>query len=135
MDSSHVSLCAVQLKAEGFDHFRCDKPTVLGINTGNLTKILKCAGNDDVITVKNEEGTDGLALLFESPNQDRVSDFELKLMEIESETLGIPDTEYKCFIKMPSAEFQRIIRDLQILGDTCKYSYHYKYTWEHKSYI
>lgn len=22
MDSSHVSLCALQLKAEGFDHFR-----------------------------------------------------------------------------------------------------------------
>ncbi len=121
MDSSHVSLVAVSLKADGFDHFRCDRPTILGINTTNLGKILKCAGNEDVITIKNEEGTDGLSMVFESPTQERISDFELKLMDIESEHLGIPDTEYKCFIRMPSGEFQRIIRDLQVLGDTCKF--------------
>jgi proliferating cell nuclear antigen PCNA len=43
---------------------------------------------------------------------------ELKLMDIDSEQLGIPDTEYKCTIQMPSVEFQRIIRDMQVLGDT-----------------
>ena len=43
---------------------------------------------------------------------------ELKLMDIDSEQLGIPDTEYKCTIQMPSGEFQRIIRDMQVLGDT-----------------
>ena len=40
-------------------------------------------------------------------------------MEIENEQLGIPDTPYKCTIKMPSSEFERIVRDLQVLGDTC----------------
>ena len=40
-------------------------------------------------------------------------------MEIDSDRLGIPDTEYKTTIRMPSGEFQRIIRDLQVLGDTC----------------
>lgn len=39
-----------------------------------------------------------------------MSEFELKLMDIESEHLGIPDTEYKCTVKLPAAEFQRIIR-------------------------
>lgn len=33
-------------------------------------------------------------------------------MDIDSEHLGIPDTEYKCQIKMPAGEFQRICRDL-----------------------
>merc|ERR1712167_500440 len=55
---------------------------------------------------------------FENQSQDRISDFELKLMDIDSEHLGIPDTEYKCQIKMPASEFQRICRDLAILGDT-----------------
>jgi len=40
-------------------------------------------------------------------------------VEIDSEQLGIPDTNYKCSVKMPSSEFQRIVRDLQVLGDTC----------------
>jgi len=44
---------------------------------------------------------------------------ELKLMDISSDQMGIPDTPYKCIIKMPSGEFQRIVRDLQVLGDTC----------------
>jgi proliferating cell nuclear antigen len=120
MDSSHVSLCALKLNPEGFDHFRCDKNVSLGLNTPNFAKILKCAGNDDIITLRSVEDSDTLALLFESPNQDRISDFELKLMDIESEHLGIPETEYKCNVRLPAAEFQRIIRDLSVLGDTCK---------------
>merc|ERR1712151_501521 len=42
-----------------------------------------------------------------------------KLMDIDSEHLGIPDTEYKAVISMPAGEFQRICRDLSVLGDTC----------------
>jgi proliferating cell nuclear antigen len=43
-------------------------------------------------------------------------------MDIQREQLGIPDTPYKCTIQMPSTEFQRIVRDLQVLGDTCTIS-------------
>jgi len=119
MDSSHVSLVAVELRSGGFDHYRCDRTISLGFNSANMSKILKCAGNDDVITLKAEDTAASLMLMFESPSQDRIADFELKLMDIDSEQLGIPDTDYKCTIKMPSSEFQRIIRDLQVLGDTC----------------
>lgn len=48
----------------------------------------------------------------------RISEFEMKLMDIDSEHLGIPETEYKAVVTMPSGEFQRIVRDLGILGDT-----------------
>jgi len=119
MDSSHVSLVQVTLEANGFDHYRCDRTISLGFNSTNMSKILKCASNDDIITLKSEDTADALTLMFESPNQERISDFELKLMDIDSEPLGIPDTEYLCTIKMPSGEFQRIIRDMQVLGDTC----------------
>ena len=69
MDSSHVSLCALKLRAAGFDHYRCDKNISLGVNTPNLSKILRCAGNDDLVTIKSEEETDTLNMMFESPNQ------------------------------------------------------------------
>jgi proliferating cell nuclear antigen len=49
---------------------------------------------------------------------DVVSDFELKLIDIEGEHLGIPDMEYKAVIRMPSSQFQRICRNLTIMGDT-----------------
>ena len=43
-------------------------------------------------------------------------------MEIDEEQMGIPDMEYKCIVKMPSGEYQRIIRDMQVMGDTCTIS-------------
>jgi len=118
MDSSHVSLVALLLRAEGFDHYRCDRNISLGINLGSMGKVLKCCNNDDIVTLKSDESGDTMTFMFENQNQDRISDFELKLMDIDSEHLGIPDTDYKSIIKMPAAEFQRICRDLQILGDT-----------------
>jgi len=122
MDSSHVSLVAVSLQSAGLDHYRCDRPVTLGFNTSNLSKILKCANNEDIITLKSDDAGDTLTLMFEHPNQSRIADFELKLMDIENDQLGIPDTPYKCTVQMPSSEFQRIIRDLQVLGETCTIS-------------
>jgi hypothetical protein len=56
MDSSHVSLVSMQLRADGFDHFRCDRNLSMGINLANMAKMLKCAGNEDVVTMKVRGG-------------------------------------------------------------------------------
>lgn len=50
--------------------------------------------------------------------QDKIADFEMKLMDIQSEHLGIPEAEYQAIVKMPSQEFARICRDLSTIGDT-----------------
>ena len=44
----------------------------------------------------------------------------MKLMDIDQEHLGIPDTQYDATITMSSAEFQRICRDLAALGESVK---------------
>lgn len=118
MDTSHVSLVGLLLRADGFDHFRCDRSLSLGINLASMAKILKCAGNDDTMMLKAEEDNDTITFMFESPKHDKISDFELKLMDIESDSLGIPETDYKAVVNMPAAELQRICRDLGVLGDT-----------------
>lgn len=66
MDTSHVSLIALQLHADGFDQYRCDRPMSLGINLGNMAKVLKCAGNDDTITMKAENDSDTVTFMFEN---------------------------------------------------------------------
>ena len=80
MDSSHVSLVSVSLRNGGFDHFRCDRPISLGFNAVNMGKILKCAGNEDVMTLKAEDDGESLAMVFESPSQDRIADFGEKIL-------------------------------------------------------
>eukprot|EP01134_Creolimax_fragrantissima_P000366 CFRG0366T1 len=118
MDSSHVSLVALLLKAEGFENYRCDRSINLGINMQSLGKIIKTAGNQDAITLSSEDKGDVLALTFESTDQDKVSNFELKLMDVDAEQLAIPFAEYSVCIRMPSSEFARVTRDLSTIGDT-----------------
>jgi len=118
MDSSHVSLVSMLLQQEGFEQYRCDRGLQLGVNLGSMSKILKCAGNDDSVTLKAKEGADTLDFTFENQKQSKLSEFELKLLEIDADALGIPETDYQAVIKMPAAEFQRICRDMTIVGDT-----------------
>ncbi|XP_013397320.1 proliferating cell nuclear antigen-like [Lingula anatina] len=118
MDSSHVSLVSLLLRSEGFDTFRCDRNMSLGINLASMAKILKCAGNDDVVTIKAVDNPDTVTYMFESPNQDKVSDYEMKLVDLDGDHLGIPETDYSCVIKLPSAEFQRICRDLSQISES-----------------
>ncbi len=35
----------------------------------NLSKILKCAGNDDAITMKSEDNGDTITFMFETPSE------------------------------------------------------------------
>ncbi|OWF52628.1 proliferating cell nuclear antigen-like [Mizuhopecten yessoensis] len=118
MDSSHVSLVSLNLRSDGFETYRCDRNLSMGMNLASMSKILKCSGNDDIITIKAEDNPDTAMFIFESANNEKVSDYAMKLLDLDTEQLGIPDTEYSCVVKLPSAEFQRICRDLSQIGES-----------------
>jgi len=116
MDASHVSLVQLLLRADGFEDYRCDRNLALGMNLESLSKVLKCAGNEDTVTMRAEDDGDTVTFVFETKN--KVSDFELKLMDIDAESLGIPDTKYQAIVRLPSGEFQRICTNLTQWGDS-----------------
>lgn len=118
MDNSHVALVSMMYKAESFSPYRCDRNIALGVNLVSLTKVLRAAQNDDVLTLKAEDTPDSLNLVFESIANDRISEYDLKLMDIDQEHLGIPETEYAATISMPSAEFRRICTDLMAMSES-----------------
>ena len=118
MDNSHVALVSMMLKAESFSPYRCDRNIALGVNLTSLTKVLRAAQGDDILTIKADDAPDVLNLVFESSSSDRLSEYDLKLMDIDQEHLGIPDTEYAATITMPSTEFRRICVDLMALSES-----------------
>jgi hypothetical protein len=118
MDNSHVALVSMMLKAEGFSPYRCDRNVALGVNLTSLTKVLRAAQNEDILTLKAEDAPDVLNLVFESSESDRLSEYDLKLMDIDQEHLGIPETDYAATISMPSTEFRRICTDLMALSES-----------------
>lgn len=66
MDGSHVCLVSVDVYSDAFNPYRCDRNITLGLETSMLSKILKCAGNDDAITISAEDNGDTVTFLFES---------------------------------------------------------------------
>lgn len=118
MDNSHVALVSMLLRADAFSPFRCDRNIALGINLGSLTKVLRACQAEDLLTLKAEDAPDVVNLVFESKDVDRISEYDIKLMDIDQEHLGIPETEYAATITLPAAEFQRICRDLSALSES-----------------
>ena len=57
-------------------------------------------------------------MVWNATDQERISDFEMKVMDIDSEHLGIPEMTYEAIVRMPFAEFARICKDLSTIGDT-----------------
>ena len=118
MDSSHVALVVLQLRASEFDEFRCDRPQTLGISVGNLAKIMKLAGNDDAVTLRADDEASCLTLIFEGKGEEKVSEFKLTLLTLDTEHLGISEQDYNSQAVLSAGEFSRICRELAQLTDT-----------------
>merc|ERR1712113_1340371 len=118
MDSSHVALVSLLLRESAFNDFKCERPTSLGMNVDSLAKILKMCGPNDSLKLRWRAGADTVSFQCESGDDDRIADFDLKLMQIESEHMEIPEQQYKVLARLPSAEFQKVCRDLKEFGET-----------------
>jgi len=118
MDSSHVALVSLMLRESAFSEFKCDRATSLGMNVDSLSKILKICGPNDSLKMRYANDADVVNFQCETSEEDRIADFDLRLMQIESEHMEIPEQQYKVVVKMPSSEFLRICRDLKEFGET-----------------
>merc|ERR1712007_174556 len=78
----------------------------------------KMCGTSDALKLRWRSDADTVSFQCETGGDDRIADFDLKLMQIESEHMEIPEQHYKVTAKLPSSEFQRICRDLKEFGET-----------------
>merc|ERR1712190_708857 len=112
------ALVSLLLRESAFSDFKCDRSTSLGMNVESLGKIFKMCGPSDSLKLRWQNDADTVNFQCESSEEDRIADFDLKLMQIESEHMEIPEQHYKVIAKLPSGEFQKICRDLKEFGET-----------------
>ncbi|QPG75607.1 hypothetical protein FOA43_002964 [Brettanomyces nanus] len=118
IDDSRVLLIALKLDPSCFQEFRCDKDSVLGLDLESLGVILKQGSSNDIMTLIAEDNPDVLLLVFEDHEKDRISEFSLKLIDIDSDVLTIDDMDHDCSISMPSADFAKVVRDMRTLSES-----------------
>jgi proliferating cell nuclear antigen len=124
MDKSHTILAHLYLAAANFEFYECKKDKIIiGVNMFHLFKLINSIDNDDTLTlyIENSDYVDGivshLALKFENGEIKQCKTQKLRLIEPESEELEYPDVKFSSIINLPSADFQKIIRDLSCISD------------------
>jgi len=120
MDGAHVAIVLLALQQEGFAKYKCEQNITIGLALKDVLDVLKCANNDDSVTM-NYNDEEGSQVKFEfsasESKRGQVSEYTLTTLELEEESLAVPDMEYATSITMSSSEFQRICRDLKIWGE------------------
>ncbi len=124
MDKSHTILAHLYLAAQNFEFYECKKEKIIiGVNKFHLFKLINSIDNDDTLTIYIEKSdyVDGivshLALKFENGEIKQCKTQKLRLIEPEPEELQYPDVKFSSIINLPSADFQKIIRDLSCISD------------------
>jgi proliferating cell nuclear antigen len=124
MDKSHTILAHLYLAAQNFEFYECKKEKIIiGVNMFHLFKLINSIDNDDTLTIyiENSDYVDGivshLALKFENGEIKQCKTQKLRLIEPEPEELQYPDVKFASIINLPSADFQKIIRDLSCISD------------------
>ena len=124
MDKSHTILAHLFLASQNFEFYECKKEKIIiGVNMFHLFKLINSIDNDDTLTIYIEKSdyVDGivshLALKFENGEIKQCKTQKLRLIEPEPEELQYPDVKFSSIINLPSADFQKIIRDLSCISD------------------
>ena len=124
MDKSHTILVHLYLAASNFEFYECKKDKIIiGVNMFHLFKLINSIDNDDTLTIyiENNDYYDGIvshiALKFENGDIKQCKTQKLKLIEPEQDELEVPDVKFSSIINLPSADFQKIIRDLSCISD------------------
>lgn len=116
VDLSQTSITYIKLNADKFEHFYCEKPCIIGIDTTVLFKCIKSTNRREIITFyMNEDDKDKLGITLSDPFFGKVKDYKLKLLELNNRVGKVDDIAFEYIINIPSTQFQQIIKDIDLL--------------------
>jgi len=118
MDTSHICFIDFFLSAEECDSISCPDPISLGISTGIITKVLSAATTgSDSITLSVSEESDKLGLSVKNDTTGRRAEFELPLMDLNENSIQIPEMEYTANVKAKTSDIAGLAKDVGLFGD------------------
>ena len=113
LDASKTALVHLFLKSENFEDYQCSEEQVIGINMLAFNKLIKSVSNNDTLMLSIIKGSEHV-LHIEIVNIEKKYNhkFELKLLDIDNEIINIPKIELNSVVTLPSAELQKLCRDM-----------------------
>tara|TARA_R100000908_G_scaffold32479_1_gene14658 strand:+ start:7853 stop:8593 length:741 start_codon:yes stop_codon:yes gene_type:complete len=116
LDTARTSLVDMFLSAENFEEYHCEQEEIIaGVNISNTFKLLKTITNNDVLSIEiNSKEYMNIEIMSESKKTSTA--FQLKLLDINESRIEVPEVEMSTVTTLPSADFQRLCRDMSNIG-------------------
>ena len=116
LDTARTSLVDMYLAADNFEQYSCEQEVIAGINMSNTFKLLKTITNNDVLQMEiNSREYMNIEIISESKKTN--TQFQLKLLDINESRIEVPTVNMTSVTIIPSADFQRLCRDMSNIGD------------------
>lgn len=116
MDPANVSMVRFILPKNSFSVFEADNE-VLGINLDNLKRILKRSNPGSSLIFERKENVLHIEI------HDRIKrNFNLSLIDIESEEKEMPNLEFSSVVELNSSDFADSVEDCIVVADACSFS-------------
>jgi proliferating cell nuclear antigen len=121
MDKSHICLANIEIKSKWFSEYDCTDNIKLSFDSTHFAILMNYSLKHNTIELKfeNEVNPDKLYvnLLNGKENKDSFDHFfELNLIEVEEDSLGIPDVEYDVDFTIESKKLTELLSELNTIG-------------------
>lgn len=118
MDTAHCVLVHLKLDAHKFEYYKCDKNITIGLNMIFFHKLIKTLNSSDVLSLFIEENDENhLGIKIENSDRNTKTTYKLTLYDLDNVKINMNPEEFNSVISLPSADFQKICRDMNNLSD------------------
>ena len=118
IDNNLAVLVYLKLEAQNFEKYFCEKKVYVGVNMLKLHMLIKTISNNDLLTLFIEkDDPNRLGIMIENTAKRVRTVYKLNMLDIDVVPIKVPDTNFDCVVTMPSADFQKIVRDMHHLDD------------------
>ncbi len=119
INDTHTVLTKINLPKEKFEFYECRRKVYLGLDMDHFYKIIKTISNSDILTLfVLEEKINELGIRVTNPELNTVTTYKLKLMDINVETINVPQVDFETEISLYSIQFQKLIKEMNTIA-TC----------------
>ena len=115
MDPANVSMVRFLLPKSSFSVFEVGEET-LGINLDNFKKILKRSSSMSSLVLEKKDN------LLNIQIHDRIKrNFNLSLIEVDSEEKDMPEIEFSSVVRLNSSDLIASVEDCIVVADACSF--------------
>lgn len=121
MDKSHVCLADINIHSTWFSSYNIDEDNCdLAVNSIHFSIMMNYALKHNKLEIKYDVSQDPDKLVINLLNNNSKTNFdhlfELPLMDVEQDVLGIPNVDYDVEFTINSAKYNELITDLNVFG-------------------